>query len=201
MKKSVLLTALLLLVFAVGSITALAQRERDVEIEKKVIVTQNDNSGPYCNIPGLTDEQRDNMEKLRLVHQKKVRLMHANLQEKRAHIRTLRLADNPDMQQINKTIDEIAALQGDLMKEREAHRQAIRSGLNEEQKAWFDSRPDNARGFGGQGGMNGIGPNHKGRNFCDGTGSGYGRDRNDRPFGRGQMRQERIKHLEAEEDD
>lgn len=201
MKKSVLLTALLVFVFAAGSLTALAQRDRDVEIEKKVIVTQSDNSGPYCNIPGLTDEQRDNMEKMRLAHQKKVRLMHANMQEKRAHIRTLRLADNPDMQQINKTIDEIAAIQGDLMKEREAHRQAIRSGLNEEQKAWFDSRPAHERGFGRQGGMYGMGPNHKGKNFCDGTGPGYCRNSGDRSIGRGQMRQERIRHLEEEDDD
>ena len=41
---------------------------------------------------------------------------------------------------INKTIDEIGALQIQMMKEREAHHQQIRSILAEKQRVIFDSR-------------------------------------------------------------
>jgi len=172
MKKSVLLTALLLIAYTTVSTSVMAQKDREVEVKKKVIV-HDDETGPFCNIPGLTDAQRDNIEKLQLEHQKKVRLIHATLKEKRAHLETLRLADNPDTQKINKTIDEIAGMQADLMKERESHRQAVRSGLSEEQKAWFDSKPMHRRGFRGQGMMEGYGPGHRGKCCCKGEGPGF----------------------------
>jgi hypothetical protein len=52
------------------------------------------------------------------------------------------------MDKINSTIDEMADLRADLMKEREAHLQDVKSQLNDEQKAWFDSRPGRGKGFG-----------------------------------------------------
>ena len=70
MKKSVLLTALLLIAYTTVSTSVMAQKDREVEVKKKVIV-HDDETGPFCNIPGLTDAQRDNIEKLQLEHQKK----------------------------------------------------------------------------------------------------------------------------------
>lgn len=201
MKKSVLLTALLVIAWTVGSISVLAQKDREVEVEKKVVIVHDDETGPFSNIPDLSDAQRENIKKLQLEHQKKVRLIHATLKEKRAHLETLRLADKPDMQQINKTIDEIAGMQADLMKERESHRQAIRSKLNEEQKEWFDSKPMHRRGFGKQGPMEGFGPDHRGNGCCKGECPCFNRREGERFQGRGQMRQARFRQLEEEEDD
>jgi Spy/CpxP family protein refolding chaperone len=99
-------------------------------------------------IPGLSDEQRATIDKLRTEHFNKVSQLHAQLREQHEQLRSLRTADNPQTDEINSVIDKIAALRAELMKEREAHRQAIRAGLDADQKAWFDSRQErrNKRG-------------------------------------------------------
>ena len=141
-------------------------------------------TGMYCNIPGLSDSQRETLNKMHLEHQKKVRQMHAAIGEKRAHLNTLRLADKYNKGEVNATIDEIAALRADLMKANEAHRQSVRAELNDEQKAWFDSKPRNQRRFGRGGDFDGERPRfHQNRGFkqgrgypeCDGTGPQWGR--------------------------
>lgn len=162
MKRTSMYAAFLLIAATVFGAPAMAQDKDE------------DASGQYgygrCvhqNIPGLTEKQHDAISKLRTEHQKKAQLKRAEIAEKRARLNTLRLADNPDMAQINKTIDEIAVMRADLMKEREAHLQAIRSQLNEEQKAWFNARGNNRRG---PGFCDGSGPRHRG-----GAGDGFGR--------------------------
>lgn len=178
MKTKILTTSLLIAAIFVWNINVQAQKEeknskqeKEVKIEKHVVINddseevehyeviEHDDSdddmwggrfgGPnHANIPNLTEDQKNQLDMLRVEHQKKARLMHANLQEKRARLNTLRLADNPDSQELNKTIDEMAGLHADLMKEREAHRMAVRSKLNDKQKSWFDSRPDRDRRYG-----------------------------------------------------
>lgn len=189
MKTKIVTLTLLIAALIVCGVDAQAQKneketkkDKEVIIEKRVVV-DDDSEGVehyeitenveaddefmgwgrfHANIPNLTEDQKTQIDKLRMDHQKKVRLMHANLQEKRARLNVLRLADNPDMQQINKTIDEIAVYQADLMKEREAHRMAIRSQLNDEQKAWFESRPRGGRGPRGDG----MGPHGRMERCC-----------------------------------
>lgn len=175
MKKTVLIPAILLLAFVAVTSNVQAQKDKDVKIEQRAAVDDDNDFAPFHNnIPGLTDKQKEDIDKLMIDHQKKARLLHATMQEKRAHLNTLRLADNPDMQQINRTIDDIAALHADLMKERENHHQAVRSKLNDEQKAWFDSRPMHRRGNDGPGFCNGKGPGHDCPG-CDGMGPRHGK--------------------------
>lgn len=90
--------------------------------------------------------------------------------EKRAHLNVLRTADKVDMNAINKSIDEMGANRTKMMKKREAHRQAIREILTDDQKVYFDSR--RGRGSRGGNGQNGMGRDGQGRN---GQGRGYQR--------------------------
>lgn len=106
-------------------------------------------------IPGLTDEQRTAIEELRSVHFRKAELIRAEIGEKEARMKTLKLAEKQDVKAIDGTIDEISKLRGDLMKQREAHQREVKALLNDEQKAFFNSRTgknrNNEKGFNRQG--------------------------------------------------
>jgi len=65
---------------------------------------------------------------------------HCCISEKRARLEVLQTADKPDTREINKVIDEIAAVQAQEMKAQAANRQKIKSLLTEEQRAIFDAR-------------------------------------------------------------
>jgi Spy/CpxP family protein refolding chaperone len=113
-------------------------------------------------IPGLTEEQQNSIEKLRVKHIRKAELIRAEIGEKQARMNTLRLAEKSDEKAIDRTIDEISKLRGDLMKEREAHQREIKALLNDDQQVFFDARRDYGR--------NGNGYKHQGKN---GRGMGY----------------------------
>ena len=88
---------------------------------------------------GLNEEQREEMKKIR-TEQLKERTQTRNLlREKRARLELLQTSDKPDMKEINKVIDEIAAVQAQAMKAKAADRQKIRSLLTEEQRVYFDA--------------------------------------------------------------
>lgn len=109
-------------------------------------------------IPDLTEEQEAQIVKLRNKHLRKAELKRAEIGEKRARLNSLRLAENQDVNAIDKTIDEMTSLQASLMKAREAHRRELRALLSADQKVWFDANAGQGRGQGfgnGQGGMRG----------------------------------------------
>lgn len=118
-------------------------------------------------IPGLTDEQKTGIENLRTAHFRKAELIRAEIGEKQARLNTLRLAEKQDEKAIDKTIDEVSKLRGDLMKERESHRREVKALLNDEQKVWFDSNCGQGygRGFGGPG-MGNRGYGMRGGRYC-----------------------------------
>ena len=88
----------------------------------------------------LDDKQREELKKMR-TQQLKERVQTRNLlREKRAKLETLQTADKPDMKEINKVIDEIAAIQAQEMKTQAANRQKVRSLLTDEQRVLFDAR-------------------------------------------------------------
>ena len=98
------------------------------------------------NIPedALTEQQREELKKIRMERMKESTKTRNLLREKRARLETLQTADKPDMKEINKVIDEIAAIQAQEMKTQAAARQKIRSLLTEEQRAYFDARSANS---------------------------------------------------------
>jgi Spy/CpxP family protein refolding chaperone len=93
------------------------------------------------DIPGLTDEQRTSIDKLRVAHFRKTELIRAEIGEKEARLKTLRLAEPQDIKAIDNLIDEISTMRGNLMKAREAHHREVKALLTDEQKVFFDSRP------------------------------------------------------------
>lgn len=94
----------------------------------------------FCKaIPGITKEQLDKIEKSR-VNMEMEQIPFINQRgEKEAHLKTLNAEDNVDQAAIDKTIEEIAALNVKIAKLRNRHLQEIRSLLTKEQKVYFDS--------------------------------------------------------------
>ena len=87
----------------------------------------------------LDDQQREEIRKIR-TEQVKERMQTRNLlKEKRAKLEVLQTADQPDMKEINKVIDEIASIQAQEMKAQAANRQKIRNLLTDEQRVYFDT--------------------------------------------------------------
>jgi Spy/CpxP family protein refolding chaperone len=105
----------------------------------------------HLNLPNLTDEQKEQIAKLRTENMKAMLDSRNQIQEKMARLHTLQTADKPDMNAINSVIDEIAELKATMAKTRAAHRQKIRSLLTDEQRVIFDSKPMGGFGKGHQG--------------------------------------------------
>ncbi|MFZ4413037.1 MAG: Spy/CpxP family protein refolding chaperone [Bacteroidales bacterium] len=92
-------------------------------------------------IPNLTKEQSESIHKLQLnVAQAKFPLEN-NVREKEARLHTISTVKVPDMQAIEKQIDEIASVKVQLAKLQAAHDQDIRKVLDDEQRLIFDKRP------------------------------------------------------------
>ncbi|MEQ8360243.1 MAG: periplasmic heavy metal sensor [Cytophagales bacterium] len=89
-------------------------------------------------IPDLTEDQKENIKSIRLSAMKDMKPLRNELGEKEARFKTLRSADKPDMDAINKQIDEIAALKASISKREVKAQQDIRALLNDEQKMAFD---------------------------------------------------------------
>ena len=127
------------------------------------------NQNRECRIPNLTDTQKSKIEALKTKQIKESTAHKSLMAEKRAHLNTLRIADKPDMKKINSIIDEMGALRTKHLKSKEAHRQAIRALLTDNQKVYFDSHRGNRgnrghRGMGqgrGQNGGKGIRGGHR----------------------------------------
>lgn len=89
-------------------------------------------------LPDLTQEQEDQINVLKTQHLKTTLALKNELNEKEARYVTLMTAEKPDMNAINKLIDEIALLKGKIMKEKASHQQEIRKVLTEDQRVLFD---------------------------------------------------------------
>jgi Spy/CpxP family protein refolding chaperone len=106
------------------------------------------NADGDCRIPDLTEEQSLKIEELRTQQLAATNQHRARMNELRARKRSLSIAENPDMNAINKVIDEMESLRSGHFKAVAAHRQAVRGILTAEQRTYFDSRPRMAPGEG-----------------------------------------------------
>jgi len=129
------------------------------------------NQNHECRVPDLTDAQKSKIEVLRTKQLKEATTHKTLMAEKRTHLNTLRIADKPNMNAINKTIDEMGALRTKHLKNKEAHRQAVRALLTDKQKVYFDARKSNMRHKGNRGNRGHRGGNkfHNGRGCNSGT--------------------------------
>ncbi|KAB2871552.1 MAG: Spy/CpxP family protein refolding chaperone [Bacteroidales bacterium] len=124
-----------------------------------------------CKIPNLTDEQQQKINDLRVKHINDVTPLKNELGEKRARMRTLQSAEKPDLNAINKLIDEMAAVRAQIQKKAAAHKVEVASLLTDEQKVYFNAHQGRKfdkgmkRGGGRHGMGNGRGPGYCGYNI------------------------------------
>ncbi|KPL14891.1 hypothetical protein AMJ74_02565 [candidate division WOR_3 bacterium SM1_77] len=91
-------------------------------------------------IPGLSQEQQEQIKTLRTEYMKTVQPLRNQIGEKKARLRTLTTSDKVNMSQVNKVIEDIGKIKTEMMKLREQHRQEVRKMLNDEQRVFFDAR-------------------------------------------------------------
>lgn len=87
----------------------------------------------------LTDDQKTQMQAIRLESQKKSTPLKAQLGIKRAELKALQVAEKTDTKAVNAKIDEIAKVQAELMKLAVDGKMKTRALLNDEQKVKFDA--------------------------------------------------------------
>ena len=133
-----------------------------------------DGRGICQAIPDLTDEQRDDIDALRLNVLDKSSDLRNDIAQKRLELRKLETADKPSQSQINAKIEEISALRTDMMQLHAQHRQDVRALLTDQQRIVFDARPRGPRHGKGYGRGNGRG---RGCGNGQGYGPGNGRGR------------------------
>jgi len=128
--------------------------------------------GRMMTFLNLTQSQQDQMDILRTKHLQETQQVRNQLNEKRAHLQTLRTAKNVDMKAVNANLKEISGLKLKIAEMREVHIQDVRKILNDDQRAKFDAHKPMARGsrgYGngyGNGNGNGSGMNGKGGRPC-----------------------------------
>lgn len=162
-KMNLIVFAMVLFISVTGSRAIYAQRGSGNGMGAK-----NNNAGMCMNLPGLTEDQRDQISKLRTNFMKESLEIRNKMQVQRAELKMISTGDDVDLNKVNAKIDEIADLRAQMMKMHASHRQDVRNVLNEEQQVIFDQR---GPGFGmgmergkfgkgkGQGkGMRGQGP-------------------------------------------
>jgi len=138
MKKSILSSSLLIIMMIAAmsmTTTVFAQGRGNGQGMKK----GNQMGQMMSKIPDLSKEQMQKIKSLRIEMMKQVTPMKAELQELKAHLRTLSIAEKVDLEMIDKTIDRITSLQNKMMKIHAKFRQEVRSILNDKQRVVFDS--------------------------------------------------------------
>jgi len=139
MKKNILSRSLLIIMMIAAmsmSTTVFAQGRGNGQGMKK----GNHMEQMMKQIPDLNKKQVEKIKNLRIEMMKQITPLQAELQELKAHLQTLSIAEEADMKAINKTIDKISALQGKIMKIHAKFRQDVRSVLNDKQRVVFDSK-------------------------------------------------------------
>lgn len=96
--------------------------------------------------PGLSDEQKNKIKAIKIQEDKQLLPIENQIKEKKAHLNTLRTAAQPNMSEINSTVEEIGKLKTDIEKIREANIQEIRKVLNDEQRLMFDKQEHHGKG-------------------------------------------------------
>jgi Spy/CpxP family protein refolding chaperone len=129
---------------ACSSLTAFAQKKDKDKTPPPV-----DSPAPPRDHPGrmdLSEEQRKKMKEIHMKSGKEIMTLKNQAMEKKAHLKTLTTADKPDMNEINKTIDEMSALNAQIMKKKTAAKMEVRGLLTDEQRLQFDMKGDKMKG-------------------------------------------------------
>jgi len=93
-----------------------------------------------CGIPDLTEEQKAQIDALKMNLEKEMLPMKTKLEVKQAELQELLVADSPNKGAIDKKIDEIGSLRTQIQKKRIDNRLKIRALLTPEQRVKFDKK-------------------------------------------------------------
>ena len=116
MKTTKLLVALVALL-TIGTSNGFAQRGMGRGMGEGYGPNQTEGKASYCHkIPNLTEEQKTQIEALRVKHMKSTTDLKNQMNEKRARLRTLESAENPNYGKINKTMNKIIEIKETFMK-------------------------------------------------------------------------------------
>ncbi len=136
----------------VASISVQAQRsdqpERRAEMKERFEKRAGEKSrmqrGPEAMLGklNLTENQKDQIQKIMLDGKKEITPLENQLGEKKARLRTLSSGDKYDVKALNSVVDEMATLHAEVQKVHIAKKGEIREILNEDQKVIFDSMPE-----------------------------------------------------------
>lgn len=142
-----------------------------------------------CVIPGLTDQQIEEINALKLPHQKVILDLQNQIAEKEARLITLTTGDNIDVAAAKEVMKEISALKLKMAEAHLDHRMAVRKLLNDEQKLWFDLHQTKGKNHNGHGSngpemKNGM-HSGQGHGDCQEHGNGSGMHDGNGPHGTG----------------
>jgi len=96
----------------------------------------------------FSDEQKEQMEELRLAHLKNAKELRDEAEELSLKQKHMMTSGNPDEKLIMENIDRLSEIQSKLEKMRVDHQMEVRKILTEDQLTLFLSRPGMGKGFG-----------------------------------------------------
>lgn len=171
MKTIKKITVLAAAVLLISSTSLFAQNGRNYSKQSNANFRNQDQ---ICQrIPDLTEDQQTKIEALRVDHLKEMTALRNQTNELRAKKQTLMTSDKANMNEINSVIDQMTDLQNKKMKASAKHQQDVRNLLTDDQKVYFDSRPN--RGHRNGRGMGSGNRGGRGQGNGQGNGQGYGR--------------------------
>ncbi|MDP6908608.1 MAG: periplasmic heavy metal sensor, partial [Flavobacteriales bacterium] len=92
------------------------------------------------DLPDVTEEQKTALKQIREESKKNMQPQRENMRAVKEKLRNLKMAENPNMNEINQLIDESHKLQAQLEKERTAQHMKALSILTPEQREVFDAK-------------------------------------------------------------
>ena len=133
--------AIALTLFGLTGITLAQQGARKNNSDRMEKMREQRQQGKWMSaIPDLTDQQKEQVREVMMETRKEMLPLQNQMREKRALLRTLRTAENADMNAVNTMAEEISGIRAEMMKTRLASEQEIRALLTEDQRIIFDSR-------------------------------------------------------------
>ena len=86
----------------------------------------------------LTDAQRNEINKLKLAHKRKVYPLKAQIKQAKVELALLVTSDNPQQNEISQAINRIVRLKAEKIHLKTVYKINVRSVLNEQQRVLFD---------------------------------------------------------------
>lgn len=152
----------LAIIMLMGMVSVQAQDMRGPQQQGKEQM-QRGQYGPHRqgppHIPGLTEEQKDQMKAIHVETEKAAMPVKNEIGEKEARLKTLVTADTYDEKAVNKLLDEMGDLKTEVEKIKISSIQKVKEVLNDEQLLVFYKHMDKR----GKGDGPGKGPRGRGR--------------------------------------